>query len=58
MPARFYKNGLVGVHADAIIGAMPRRVHIVIAVPVGLVPPVRVWGIPDECQQLVMCMHS
>ena len=51
VPALLYKHGFVWVHADAIIRAMPGGVHIVVAVPILLVSPICVQGIPTQAQK-------
>ena len=40
VPAGLHENRLEGMHGDAVVGAMPAGVHIVVAAPVLVVPPV------------------
>lgn len=57
MPTGLYEHCLEGVHADAIVCAVARWVHIVVAAPVALISPVQVCRVPASLHQEEIEFH-
>lgn len=60
MPTGLYEHCLEGVHADAVVRAVPRWMHVVVAAPVSLVSPVQVCRVPasPQVQVWVLTPHT